>query len=536
MNIAEIRQRFPQYRDMSDAQLGDALHARFYADMPKDQFLAQIGVREQPAEPKPDPTKGMNALQLFLAGSGKAVADLGRGAGQMVGLVDQKTIDEARALDAPLMNTTAGKIGNIVGNIGATLPTMAIPGANTLAGSAAIGGVLGAMQPTADGESRVGNALMGGAGGLAGQGIANAVGRLVRPVQAPPLNAEMQRLADLAKQKGIQLRPGQLTQSKPLLAIESVMEDMPFTAGRAAAQRQSQTGALNRALLETMGEKGDALTPDVLNAARTRIGGQFSALAQRNNLNVTMPFLQRVSGLQAEVAEKETSDVAKIVNSYVDDLFGHMQQNGTVGGEFYRRLDSKIGKQMRGTSNGDLRNRLGELQGVIRQAMDDSISPADQAAWQTARREYRNLKTIGAAVTNDGSGDTFPGRLAQAARRNNENAFLYGRGDTEVADLAKVANAFVRDSVPNSGTAQRQFWRDFLGGSLLTQGLKIGQGVAGATVGVPLQAFMSSPAGQMYLTQGLLSQGNPLMRTAPYGAALLRGSIPAGLLSTDGAQ
>jgi len=41
--IAEIRQKYPQYSDMSDSQLADALHSKFYADMPRDQFNAKIG-------------------------------------------------------------------------------------------------------------------------------------------------------------------------------------------------------------------------------------------------------------------------------------------------------------------------------------------------------------------------------------------------------------------------------------------------------------------------------------------------------------
>ncbi len=45
--IQEVRQRYPQYSDMSDAALGDALHSKFYSDMPKSEFNAKIGL-EQP--------------------------------------------------------------------------------------------------------------------------------------------------------------------------------------------------------------------------------------------------------------------------------------------------------------------------------------------------------------------------------------------------------------------------------------------------------------------------------------------------------
>jgi hypothetical protein len=42
--IAEIRQKYPQYSDMPDAALADALHGKFYSDMPKTDFYAKIGL------------------------------------------------------------------------------------------------------------------------------------------------------------------------------------------------------------------------------------------------------------------------------------------------------------------------------------------------------------------------------------------------------------------------------------------------------------------------------------------------------------
>lgn len=41
--IDEVRQQYPQYNDMSDTALADALHQKFYADMPKAQFNKKIG-------------------------------------------------------------------------------------------------------------------------------------------------------------------------------------------------------------------------------------------------------------------------------------------------------------------------------------------------------------------------------------------------------------------------------------------------------------------------------------------------------------
>lgn len=142
-----------------------------------EAFAAQtFGKAKQ--EPKLDPTDGMSTFEKLAAGAGKAVVDLGRGAGQMLGLVSEADIKAARKLDEALMNTGAGKVGNFAGNMMMALPTAFVPGANTLTGAAAIGGIQGLLQPTADGESRLGNAALGagaGAGGVAaGRAVAGA--------------------------------------------------------------------------------------------------------------------------------------------------------------------------------------------------------------------------------------------------------------------------------------------------------------------------------------------------------------------------
>lgn len=43
MNVQEIRQKYPQYNDMSDEDLGRALHAKFYSDMPYAEFADKTG-------------------------------------------------------------------------------------------------------------------------------------------------------------------------------------------------------------------------------------------------------------------------------------------------------------------------------------------------------------------------------------------------------------------------------------------------------------------------------------------------------------
>jgi len=40
--IAEFRQRYPEYNNLTDDQLSDAVYKKFYSDMPREQFEKQV--------------------------------------------------------------------------------------------------------------------------------------------------------------------------------------------------------------------------------------------------------------------------------------------------------------------------------------------------------------------------------------------------------------------------------------------------------------------------------------------------------------
>lgn len=139
--------------------------------------MAELEAKAQAGTKAIDPTDGMSTMDKFLAGAGKSLYDIGRGTGVLItdalpsaakyGLSTRKDIDEARRLDAPLMNTGAGIAGNIAGSLAAFAPTAMLPGANTIAGGAAIGALTGAIQPVGTNDSRVGNMEIGGITGAA---------------------------------------------------------------------------------------------------------------------------------------------------------------------------------------------------------------------------------------------------------------------------------------------------------------------------------------------------------------------------------
>lgn len=186
MNLKEIRAKYPMYDDLSDDAFVKGFHTKFYSDLPFKDFSKRIGYLKgaDPGEYDPESpefkekygaTSGMSGLDKYRAGWGKGVVDLARGAGQAVGLVSRDDIAESRERDAALMDTGAGKVGNIMGTVASLAPTAFIPGANTLAGAGAIGGGLGFLQPSTSTKETLLNTGIGAATAplaiLAGRGL-----------------------------------------------------------------------------------------------------------------------------------------------------------------------------------------------------------------------------------------------------------------------------------------------------------------------------------------------------------------------------
>ena len=93
--IADIRQQYPQYNDMSDQQLADALYQKHYSDMPREQYDAKIGMAKQPE------TASGNHARI-----GPETVTLGDRTG-----IDQPKAQDRGSFDAATQSVAAGLFG-----------------------------------------------------------------------------------------------------------------------------------------------------------------------------------------------------------------------------------------------------------------------------------------------------------------------------------------------------------------------------------------------------------------------------------------
>jgi hypothetical protein len=225
---------------------------------------------------KADPTEGMSGLDKFRAGVGKAFVDIGRGAGQLVGAVSRDDVAESRKLDSSLMNTGAGVAGNLAGNVALLAPTAMIPGAATIPGAAAIGAATGALQPSVSTQETMTNMALGGAGGAAGQAIANKVpgllrGRVDTAKAGQAANAQKFAAARAGAKEGYVIPPADLEPGALSEAVSGLSGKIK-TAQVASQRNQQVTDRLAR---EAIGLKaGDELSSDTLQAIRNQAAAQ----------------------------------------------------------------------------------------------------------------------------------------------------------------------------------------------------------------------------------------------------------------------
>ncbi|MTJ81728.1 MAG: hypothetical protein F8N37_12020 [Telmatospirillum sp.] len=433
--------------------------------------------------------------------------------------------------DHPVAATAAELGGGLATGLAAT-PFMPAPAAGLLGRigqGAATGGAAGALYGFNDGEGgavdRTKNALISGGIGF-GTGVALPAmvaggARAISP-GASRLTPEETRLAQVAADNGIALTPGQQTGSKVLRTVESVFSGLPLTSSKQAQIVGNQQTAFNRAILARAGIDADNAAPDVLAAGKGALGQQFNDLAARNNVALDNPLLDALSTVQQNAQKALEPDQQPIIARYID---GILDQGDQMDGPLYQATRSALSRRAASSNNPELANNLRDIRGALDDAAARSISPEDADAWNTARQQYGNLKTVMAAMNGPhaDSGNIPPTQLRQAVARSvGTDAYATGGGDLN--DLARVGSAFLRDKSTVNGNVERTTIAHLLTGGLAAGGMEGGGPIAAAlaaSAGLALPkllqlAYYSKP-GQAFLTNQLTSD---LTRSSPLAAAL----------------
>lgn len=421
----------------------------------------------------------------FVAGAGKAFVDTGRGIKQIYSkvadVVDpnaptqsdlisgrdhsrsaavQADIDEARRTDAPLMQTTAGKLGNFAGTAGMAL---AVPGVGLEAGlgkavlsGAGTGAFLGGLQPTSGAENRLANATLGaaagGGGAVLGKLVSLGLGRILQPVRSY-LAPEAQAAVDTLTNAGVPLDAAQQTGGAGASTLlRNVANDGPLGPG---AFPQQQKEAFTQAAMHLIG--ADSKTADAATMAKvkTTLGNGFEDIATRNPVKVDDGALMNdfihVEGTAAtELTPGQLSPIQKQIQSLMDIA---ATNGGYIPGKALQNAHSSLGRLESGQDTA-LGHWAGELSDVLESALQRTVSPEDTAALAKLRFQYKAMKQIQSAI--DDSDQISPAKLVNAIdTKRNANQTVFGQGDQSLYSLAKAGKQVITPQTPNSGTVKR---------------------------------------------------------------------------------
>lgn len=423
------------------------------------------------------PTRG--TASNFMAGWGQRLASMGRGIRQLAGDVTEQEVADARALDAPLMSTTAGQVGSFVGGAATTAPLFAVPGINTVAGAALSGAALGAIEPTVSDEERGLNIAVGAAAGAAGQKLGNIAQRkLLERAQKKAAeitarnvnNRVMAGTLRAAQEQGYVVPPSTTRPTAGNQLLEGVAGKVS-TQNQAAIRNQEVTNRLAR---EALGlPEGTELSPTTLAQVRETAGKAYEAIknaATKSGMRISRirtgeQYLESVRRLSAETDSILSSfpgsdDVATREISRLQQSLSVEEFTLDAAIEKIKRLRADAAANFRASDNPAMRVALGRAQKraarILEAQVESSLKSAGADDLVTefikARKTIAQSHAIEAAL-NEGTGNVNAQRLAAQM----------GRGDPLSGNLnliGRFANAFPKaaQEVRSSNTTALDIW------------------------------------------------------------------------------
>lgn len=273
------------------------------------------------------------------------------------------------------------------------------------------------------------------------------------------LTAAQQAILTRGKDMGFRTTPGQETGSRSLQQMEARMESSPFTSGPFNTLKAENQKILNRSTAQAIGVNADELSNPQLAQAQRQISSVYRQVASPEVKRLDGNTIKTGIDILDNAFEGLTTQPLKS-NIFVKQL-EDLAAKGEASGNQLQTLSSKIGKRAKNemtTAMGDreLGSALFQMKEIIDDALAQGLSAEQQAAFQTARANYRNLMTIRSnqGVVNPSTGNVSGLNLASALTRKDPQGFVFGSNQTPMYEAARFAQAF-KPIVGDSGTATR---------------------------------------------------------------------------------
>lgn len=484
MNLQEIRQKYPQYADLSDDQLAQGLHKKHYADMPYEQFAGKIGLgaaKTAPPAPAKDESNigaslAMGARQAWDAGAqvlGHAVSDVFPSLKPSVGQMeaDMRRVNQGYQETFDPAQTTGNAIARGFGQAGVTgplAPAMRAGGvAKAVGQGGAIGAGAGALTPVYDvpdgstfwGEKRKQMGLSAGLGSVLG-GAGNVLGKAI----APKLDEGAKALLD-AK---IPLTPGQ-TLGGMAKSVEDRLAGFPIVGDLINRGRRESLEGFNRAIyqraVEKFGDEGKALVKGVpVGHEGIKAVGDFLSAKYEDALSKSVPakltpdFGRSLNHLKTMVPKALQDDFQSILDNAIQAT-----PAATITPSVAKAADSMLGQASAGYKGSAteaeraLGRALAQAQSELRQLFARS-NPQTAAQIRAADHGWKTIVQMEKAGAMLGAEGIFTAAQFKNAVKSSDKSLrdrASARGEAWNQEFAETANRILPNKVPDAGTAGR---------------------------------------------------------------------------------
>jgi len=317
-------------------------------------------------------------------------------------------------------------------------------------------------------EEKLSEMGYGSLGAGLGEGAAKVIGYLAQPFKKPvgsAVDAVTESLRTKAKSIGIPLSAAQETGNKTLMAVDKQLGVLPSSSEFQGAQKELQRLKWQEALFKQGGEDANMATPEVMGNMSKRISDVYKDVAGRNSIVVDGQLKTELADIENKYLEVIPTNQKGIIKKYLKD-FGTAPENAQIKGETYQSIRSMLDRQAKGFKNSDpaTSDALKEIRKSVDSAMERSLvgpnpnalpnanGADDLAAWKKANNDWAVMKSIEKGVDPE-TATIKPNLLLNGLKMRDPARVIYGRGDQELNQLAKVGKAFIPEKAADSGTA-----------------------------------------------------------------------------------
>lgn len=502
-----------------------------------------------------DPTEGMSTYDKIMAGVGRGMHNVYQQVGNMAVMIPDSDLEEYRKLDAPLLDTTAGSVGNLIGEIAATAPVgggiasgigrgVSAVAPRLVAGSGVVGqgvgrgAIEGAVESAMVGGDPMSGSFIGGGIGGAIPGVGRAWRGMGRPARPSRAALEIERLGrnqgvDIGLTAGQLADDGNLTGSL-IKGVENTIDRVPGAGAILHAKEEAMSNwnraEIRNALPADMAEGITTSGPKGMEQARNEINRGYSDVLdgiRTGDVTLTDNAIDELAGLEQYAINRIDQDQLPGVQKDINNLLSDLAEN-RLDGKNIKELEASYGRKLQSAKNKgniDSANAYRGMRDLLRRQRDATVGADGANRLHEIDAAYSKIAPIRKAASMKGSvhqGYFTPSQLLTGGQAG-QSEWGKAIARSPVSKRAIAADDVFGSTIPNvgPGTAEKLAAQSMLGGAASVIA-DLSSGGSGGLVQSGLIGAMAAPA----VGQIMPYMRNPLMGRTAGQAAMRRMQSP----------